>query len=71
MTPRRRTISAILVAVGALVYGASPIDVIPELLTGPLGLVDDAAVWVGAAVWIYNLLKNRGQGGVNPPRPPA
>ncbi|MGV8885595.1 MAG: DUF1232 domain-containing protein [Microbacteriaceae bacterium] len=68
MTPRRRTISAVLVAIGAIVYGISPIDVIPELLTGPLGLIDDAAVWVGAGVWIYNLLKGRpGGAGVRPP----
>ena len=43
MTPRRRAISAVLVAIGAIVYGASPIDIIPELLTGPLGLIDDGA----------------------------
>ena len=69
MTPRRRAISAVLVAIGAIVYGASPIDIIPELLTGPLGLIDDGAVWVGAAIWIFNLLKNRGGGpGVTPPK---
>ena len=69
MTPRRRAISAVLVAIGAIVYGASPIDIIPELLTGPLGLIDDAAVWVGAAVWIAKLLKGRGGGpGVTPPK---
>ena len=68
MTPRRRTISAVLVGIGALVYGVSPIDIIPDFL-GPLGLVDDAAVWVGAAVWIFNLIKGRGQGpGVTPPK---
>lgn len=59
MTKGRRIASAILVAVGALVYGVSPIDVIPELLTGPLGLADDLAVWVGAGFAIYKLLSGR------------
>lgn len=27
----------------ALVYVISPVDIIPELLTGPIGLTDDAA----------------------------
>jgi uncharacterized membrane protein YkvA (DUF1232 family) len=70
MTPRRKKIAAVLVAIGAVVYGASPIDIIPELFTGPLGLADDLAVWVGAAFGIYNLLKGRGneQGDVAPPK---
>jgi uncharacterized membrane protein YkvA (DUF1232 family) len=28
--------------IGALVYLASPIDVLPEAMLGPLGLLDDA-----------------------------
>lgn len=34
---------AIIEVVIALLYGASPIDLIPDLL-GPLGLVDDALI---------------------------
>ncbi|UTT63652.1 DUF1232 domain-containing protein [Microcella humidisoli] len=56
MTRGRAIFSAVLVALGALAYGASPIDIIPELLTGPLGLVDDLAIWVGAGVAIWKLL---------------
>lgn len=69
MDPRRRTLAAILVGIGALVYGISPVDIVPELLTGPLGLIDDGAVWVGAAIAIVKLLKGRGQmpGGTTPP----
>ena len=59
MSPRRRTIAAVLVGLGALVYGISPIDIIPELLTGPIGLIDDGAVWVGAALGIWKLLSGR------------
>jgi uncharacterized membrane protein YkvA (DUF1232 family) len=67
MTPRRRIVAAILVAVGALIYGISPIDVIPELLTGPIGLTDDLAVWVAAGVGIFKLLRGGKPGPVNPP----
>jgi len=67
---RRRILSAVLVAVGALVYGVSPIDVIPELLTGPLGLADDLAVWVGAGLGIWKLMsggRNQNPGRATPP----
>lgn len=58
-----------LVAVGALIYGVSPIDVIPELLTGPLGLTDDLAVLVGAGYAIWKLVggRNPRTGGATPP----
>ena len=57
MTQRRRIVAAILIAVGAIIYGISPIDVIPELLTGPIGLADDLAVWVTAGIGIWKLLR--------------
>lgn len=59
MTPRRKILAAVLVGLGAIAYGLSPVDIIPELLTGPLGLIDDAAVWGGAAIAIVKLLQNR------------
>ena len=59
MTPRRRIVAAVVVALGAIIYGVSPIDVIPELLTGPLGLADDFAVLLGAGVGIWKLLQGR------------
>ena len=76
MNDRRRIVSAVLVAIGAIVYGVSPVDVIPELLVGPLGFADDIAVWVGAAFGIWKLLSGRGgppdgavpSGGAAPPR---
>jgi uncharacterized membrane protein YkvA (DUF1232 family) len=54
----RRTLAAILVGLGAIAYGISPIDIIPEFL-GPIGLVDDGGVLIGAAIAIYRLLKGR------------
>jgi uncharacterized membrane protein YkvA (DUF1232 family) len=42
----------LLLMVGALVYVAWPVELIPELFLGPLGLVDDAMVvaWLAGAV---------------------
>jgi len=74
MSNGRRVVAAVLVAIGALVYGVSPIDVIPELLTGPLGFADDLAVLAGAGFAIYKLLTGRGPatgGQTAPPPPPA
>jgi uncharacterized membrane protein YkvA (DUF1232 family) len=44
---------------GALAYLVMPIDVLPEVLLGPLGLVDDAGVVALTAVWVYKLVKVR------------
>jgi uncharacterized membrane protein YkvA (DUF1232 family) len=41
---------------GALVYLASPIDVLPEVLLGPIGLLDDAGAATAAAVFVYKLV---------------
>ena len=41
------------VALGAVVYTILPIDLIPELLLGPLGLTDDLGVWaIFAALFV-------------------
>jgi uncharacterized membrane protein YkvA (DUF1232 family) len=71
MSPRRRTAAAILVAAAALLYGISPVDVIPELLTGPLGLTDDLAVLLGSGFAVWKLLSGRGNPGPNKATPPA
>ena len=41
---------------GALVYLASPIDVLPEVMLGPIGLLDDAGAATAAAVFVYKLV---------------
>lgn len=56
MSRGRKNVAAVLVAVAAIVYGLSPVDIIPELLTGPLGLTDDLAVLLGAGVAVWKLL---------------
>lgn len=52
-------LKAVLIGLGALLYTASPIDLIPEIIAGPLGFGDDAAVLIGAGVAIYRILKAR------------
>ncbi len=47
----------------ALVYIVSPVDAIPELLTGPIGLTDDAAA---AALIATTLLRGRNRIPVSP-----
>ncbi len=59
MKKDRSTLKAALIAIGALLYGASPIDLIPEILAGPLGFGDDALVLIGAGVAIYRIMKGR------------
>jgi uncharacterized membrane protein YkvA (DUF1232 family) len=55
----RSKLKAVLVGLGALLYTASPIDLIPELLAGPLGFGDDAVVLVGAGLAIWRILRRR------------
>jgi uncharacterized membrane protein YkvA (DUF1232 family) len=47
-------IKRVAAAVGAALYTASPVDIIPDVLI-PLGIVDDASVIVIAVV--YNIIK--------------
>ena len=42
--------------IGALVYLVSPIDVLPEALLGPIGLLDDAGAVTAVAVFVYKLV---------------
>jgi uncharacterized membrane protein YkvA (DUF1232 family) len=49
-----------LFAMGAAaVYLISPIDLLPEAILGPLGLVDDAGVLAAVALFVYKLVKAR------------
>lgn len=59
MKKDRSTLKAVLIGLGALLYGASPIDLIPELLAGPLGFGDDALVLIAAGVAIFRIVRAR------------
>jgi len=56
---QRRVVAAVLIGVAALIYGVSPFDIAPEAILGPLGLLDDAGVFVGAGIAIWKLLSGR------------
>jgi uncharacterized membrane protein YkvA (DUF1232 family) len=55
----RRVVAAVLIGIAAIVYGVSPLDLVPEAILGPLGLLDDAGVIVGAGIAIWKLLQGR------------
>jgi uncharacterized membrane protein YkvA (DUF1232 family) len=49
-----------LFAMGAAaLYLISPIDLLPEAILGPLGLVDDAGVLAAVVLFVYKLVKAR------------
>ena len=52
----RIPLRGLVAMVGALVYLASPIDVLPEVMLGPLGFLDDAGAVTAAAVFVYKLV---------------
>jgi uncharacterized membrane protein YkvA (DUF1232 family) len=61
----------VVAMLGALAYLALPVDVLPEALLGPFGLVDDTGVLAAVAVWVYKLVKARQklvEGGVVKPK---
>ena len=66
-------LKSVLIGLGALIYGPSPIDIIPEIFAGPLGFGDDAIVLVAAGVAIWRILSKRGRGDGPPitPQPEA
>ena len=49
----------VVAMVTALAYVATPIDVIPEAILGPVGLIDDAGVVTGVAFFVYRLIRAR------------
>ena len=49
---------------------AGTLDLVPELLAGPLGFGDDAVVLVAAGVAIWRILRKRTGGTATPPPGP-
>ena len=56
MSNRARKIAAVVVGVIAIIYTVSPLDFIPDWITGPLGFVDDGVLDLGAIISIVALL---------------
>lgn len=49
----------VIAMAAALAYLVSPVDVLPEVVLGPLGLIDDGSVIVVVGIWIYKLVQAR------------
>jgi len=49
----------VVAMIAALAYLATPVDVLPEVVLGPLGLVDDAGVITGVAFFVWKLVRAR------------
>ena len=64
-----KVIAAVVIGIVAFVYGVSPVDLIADPIF-PVGLFDDAAVWIAAITAIVKLLKGRNTGGATPPVAP-
>ena len=56
---------------GALVYLVSPVDVLPEAVLGPFGLVDDLGVVGAVGMFVYRLIQARQQFQSGAGHPPA
>ncbi len=70
----RPRVMAVLAAIGAIVYGLSPIDAVPEAFVGPAGTLDDLAVWAVAGYALYREVQRRRaeeRAGSGPPGEPA
>ena len=44
---------------GALVYLISPVDLLPEVVLGPVGLIDDLGVVGAVGMFVYRLVQAR------------
>lgn len=64
----RLPLRGIAAMAGALVYLVSPVDALPEVVLGPLGLVDDVGVVGAVGIFVYRLIQAR-RGLVEPGAP--
>jgi uncharacterized membrane protein YkvA (DUF1232 family) len=55
----RVPLRGIIAMVGALIYLVSPVDVLPEAVLGPFGLLDDAGVVTAVGVFVYRMIQAR------------
>jgi uncharacterized membrane protein YkvA (DUF1232 family) len=63
----------VVAMIGALFYLALPVDLVPEALLGPIGIIDDTGVIAVVSIWVYKLVKARQklvEGGVIKGPPP-
>jgi hypothetical protein len=59
----RYALPGALAVLGAVIYGVSPIDVLPEALLGPAGVVDDVGLLVAAIAFFVSQMRRGRKGG--------
>ncbi|CAO5150309.1 DUF1232 domain-containing protein [Frankia sp. AiPs1] len=52
-------VRGIVATLASLAYVVSPVDAVPEIPLGPIGLVDDLLVIIGAVVYVHGLVQAR------------
>jgi uncharacterized membrane protein YkvA (DUF1232 family) len=63
----RPPLRGIAAALAGLVYVLSPVDAVPEVPLGPVGLIDDIAVIAGTMMYVLRLLDSRAEKAALPP----
>ena len=56
MSNRTRKVVAVVIGIIAVIYTVSPLDFIPDWITGPLGFMDDGVLDLGAVIAVVTLL---------------
>ena len=56
MSNRTRKVVAVVIGIIAVIYTVSPLDFIPDWITGPLGFADDGTIDIAAIIGIVALL---------------
>jgi uncharacterized membrane protein YkvA (DUF1232 family) len=55
----RMPLRGIAAMIGGLVYLVSPVDALPEVVLGPVGLIDDVGVVGAVGIFVYRLIQTR------------
>jgi uncharacterized membrane protein YkvA (DUF1232 family) len=63
----RPPLRGIAAALAGLAYVLSPVDAVPEVPLGPVGLIDDIAVIVGVMMYVLRLVDSRAEKAALPP----
>ncbi|WP_462188494.1 MULTISPECIES: YkvA family protein [unclassified Frankia] len=66
----RLPLRGLVATLAGLAYVISPVDAVPEIPLGPIGLIDDITVIIAAVVYLRGLIAARrglGPAGIDPP----
>lgn len=60
----RPTVKGLLAMLGSFFYAVSPLDPVPEVLLGPIGLVDDLGIVALVIAYVIRTAKDRSPDGL-------